>query len=571
MLHYRFSAMLFGGSVAALVTWPYVSFGQPAMGGRSRTSEGQPNAMPQLLAAGHSPSSRSAHGTGHPRRRGHWFDEGASGGARRRASKREHTPVACNDDERFQRLSEELEALRVEQGIPGLAVGVVQAGRLTFARGFGSKDPAGFEPVLPTTLFRIASVTKTFTATLVLQLVESGVVTLDEPLVHHLPDFDLNATPDEVPDITVRQLLTHTSGLNDYSPPEAFMPWSDDALGDYLLGPYREIGLLHAPPGVLFSYSNPGYSVLGLLAEEETGSPFRELMRSRVWEPLGMDRSFLDSAAVLSDGDYALGVCAPEEPECAGEGMGSVLDADAYNHPAEAPNGGAWSSVVDLAQWARFLLHGNGRVLGDDLRRQMFEPLVPTRRLGDTTSWGLGLQLDAYLEFPTESGEESDYRLLPQFSHTGRVPGYLSDLWCVPSVDLCLVALANYDIVEFAPFQRAALRLVTLPPKVALPPETAPRPERFSDYVGRYVEPTQYGELLISPDGAGGLRVDAPTLDAQQLPYTHALVPTFVDSFAVEFNGSQVSLTFFVGESGRYEYLRAGDRVVAARQDGFGG
>jgi CubicO group peptidase (beta-lactamase class C family) len=147
--------------------------------------------------------------------------------------------------QRFAPLAQAVEAERVSLGVGGVAVAVVEKGRVTFARGFGSKDPttAAGAPVEPTTLFRIGSTQKALTAIALLQTVQAGAVDLDRPITTYLPSFRLSQTPELVSQITARQLLTHTSGLHDYleiaaAPDEA----TDAALGGFLTGRYADVG-----------------------------------------------------------------------------------------------------------------------------------------------------------------------------------------------------------------------------------------------------------------------------------------------------------------------------------------
>jgi CubicO group peptidase (beta-lactamase class C family) len=144
---------------------------------------------------------------------------------------------------RFRPLADAIEQERISLGVPGVAVAVVEHGELTFAHRFGSKNPKKSDPVKPTTLFRIGSITKSLTAIAVLQRVQQGQVRLDGPLVQYVPEFHLNLTPASVPSITVRHLLTHTSGLFDYIEFDApANERTDAALEGFLTGRFSDIG-----------------------------------------------------------------------------------------------------------------------------------------------------------------------------------------------------------------------------------------------------------------------------------------------------------------------------------------
>ena len=216
---------------------------------------------------------------------------------------------------RFMPLAAAVEAERLSLGAPGVAVAVVEKGRVTFAKGFGRKDPTAPDgaPVEPTTLFRMGSIQKPLTAIALLQTVASGAVDLDRRIVDYLPGFHLTLTPDPVAAITARHLLTHTSGLHDYlelaAPADETM---DAALAGFALGRYADIGYVQSPPGVLYAYSNAGYMLAGLLAETVTAVSYRTLMHDRVLGPLGMNRTVFLPSEVIADGDYAVGqTCDP--------------------------------------------------------------------------------------------------------------------------------------------------------------------------------------------------------------------------------------------------------------------
>jgi CubicO group peptidase (beta-lactamase class C family) len=466
--------------------------------------------------------------------------------------------------ERFRAFAETIEAERLSQGIPGVAVGIVERGELSFARGFGTKDPAGTERVRPSTLFRLASNTKPFTAISVLQQVEGGALAIDDALVDVLPTFGLDTTPEQVPAITLRQLLSHTSGFADYLDIDVPDEQKNDAaLAEFLLGPFRGVGYLQSPPGALFSYSNVGYSLLGLVAEVQTGVPVRTLVRERIWKPLGMRRTFFEPSDVLDDGDYALGVCLPDQPDCAGEGLGSVFAPDSYDAPSSAPAAAAWSSVLDLARWARFLVHGNRRVLGESLRAEMARPQVSTRFAGDILSYGLGLQHQSLVVSRPEPAGPVQFHAATEIYHGGALPGFRSVVSCVPSIDYCFIALANYEGADFFGMETAALRLIELPEAVP-PPDLAPIPERFPEYAGTYADPFALGVLTVTLDEAG-LHVDWPLLDELAIPYGRDLIPSSVDNFSIDLDGGIWPLTFLAGEDGGFDYLRTIDRYVATR------
>ena len=183
--------------------------------------------------------------------------------------------------------------------IPGLGVGLVENGEITYVRGFGLQSLATHTPVTPNSIFCVASITKCFVATAVMQLVEQGVLQLDAPLVQYLPEFRLD--DERYRQITLRQILSHTSG----------MPDSDEAEYEELIAhpeydegaPERYVHALvsHkmvAAPGERFAYSNIAYNVLGYLIARISGQTFEDYMKEHVLGPAGMPSSALSQLAI---------------------------------------------------------------------------------------------------------------------------------------------------------------------------------------------------------------------------------------------------------------------------------
>lgn len=174
--------------------------------------------------------------------------------------------------------------------IPGVAVAVVRGGRTVHLRGYGQADPSG-RPVTGETPFLIGSASKPFTATVVRQLVDEGLLALDEPVWPHLAHL-ADSPPDGFEQVTVRHLLAHLSGLPMMVGLAGTVPihTTGDALdrrvADVLRGP------LASEPGTEFEYSNAGPMLLAAVVEQVTGEPFAAVLDERIFTPLGMDDSF---------------------------------------------------------------------------------------------------------------------------------------------------------------------------------------------------------------------------------------------------------------------------------------
>ena len=309
----------------------------------------------------------------------------------------------------------------------GLAVGVVRDGRLEFFYGHGLADTASRTPVSEDTVFRIGSITKTFTAVAVLQLCEQGLVDLDAPAGDYLRAYRLvPAKPGHRPP-TVRQLLTHTAGLPQLVyPTRAFRPVLGEtvpygqrvpALAEF----YR--GRLHliAEPGTRHTYSNHGFATLGQIIEDVTGQPLSAYFREHIFGPLGMTDTDLARSgrmsARLATG-YALRAGGPRP----------VRDCDLITPGA----GGIYSTTRDMARYVAALLAGgsgeHGRILKPETLTSMFAPhYQPDPRLP-----GVGLAF-----FRHNLGGHL------VAGHDGLVPGFTSQMSLAPDDGTGVVAFTN--------------------------------------------------------------------------------------------------------------------------------
>lgn len=465
---------------------------------------------------------------------------------------------------RFAALSAAVEAERLASGAPGVAVAVVEKGKVTFARGFGTRGkddgPAGCsDEVRPTTLFRIGSDTKMLTAVALLQQVAERKVDLDAPVIRYLPSFHLDLTPSPVPRITVRQLLTHTSGLHDFLELDApSTERSDAALASFVVGRYAAIGYVQSPPGAFHAYANPGYMLAGLVAETVGHKPYRRLMHDRVFAPLGMTRTFFLPSEVLADGDYANGrTCDPADPTCATGGVGPVVRPDSYDNPWGRPVGYAWSSVLDLAKVAAFLVHGDARILPRELWSAMTSAAVPVPESGGRSWYGFGIGVAPGIALAAP-GKAVGYYPLTLLNHDGALAGYSANLSCLPARDFCFISLASGDNAFFnASLVTAIATLVDLPAPVQ-PPDLGPRPERFAAYAGTYVDPFVLGEIDID-DGPTGLSARVPVIDPTA---SFPLTPTAADNFVT---AEGTPTTFIPDASGVYRYLYSRPYVAVRR------
>ncbi|MGW3459773.1 serine hydrolase domain-containing protein [Streptomyces olivaceoviridis] len=297
---------------------------------------------------------------------------------------------------------------QAEGRAPSLVAAVVRDGQAVWHGARTSVDGHGPDE---TVQYRIGSITKTFTAVLVMRLRDEGVLDLGDPLEKHLPGTGAGES-------TIAELLAHTAGLAAESPapwwertPGSLRPALSDVLG--------EQPLLH-PVGRRHHYSNPGYTVLGALVEELRGAPWEEVLRAEILEPLGLHRTSTQ----------------PEHPHAGGWAVHPWADA-VLPEPTEdlgrmAPAGQLWSTTGDLARFAAFLARGDERVLSAESVREMRTPAAPAEAADvvDGDTYGLGMQIQC-----------RDGRLL--VGHSGSLPGFLANLTISVEDDVAAVVLAN--------------------------------------------------------------------------------------------------------------------------------
>ena len=177
------------------------------------------------------------------------------------------------------------------RGYPGMAVGVVSDQRLVWSRGFGLANVAAREPITPQTKFRMASHSKLFTATAIMQLREQGKLNLDDPVSKHLSWFTVKPSSPDDPPITIEELLTHSSGL----PREAADHWTTFNFPTReefrALMPKRQAAF---PPETRWKYSNLAYTLAGMVVEQVSGLSWADYVTRHIYEPLGMVNSSVD-------------------------------------------------------------------------------------------------------------------------------------------------------------------------------------------------------------------------------------------------------------------------------------
>ncbi len=249
------------------------------------------------------------------------------------------------------------------QHIPGLAVAITYGNQELHVKGYGRAST--HQPVTPQTQFPIASLTKSFTAIAVLQLVESGQIDLDAPVKKYLPDFTL-ADAEAAAQITIRQLLNQISGLSDFGFPESLLPQPTTNT--------ERVNSLHqahpvAAPGTEFHYFNPNYDILARIVEVVSRQPFAEYLQSHIFTPLQMSQTFhaTTMAQAQQQGDrlasghlmaFAIPFAYPELSGYLGGNSGIISTAqDMANYLIMHSNGGRFEDTQLLTPDSMALMH----------------------------------------------------------------------------------------------------------------------------------------------------------------------------------------------------------------------
>lgn len=309
---------------------------------------------------------------------------------------------------------------------PGAAVLVLQDGQPLFERGYGVANLKTLRRIDARTNFRLASVTKQFTAMAVMLLVHDGKLSYDARLTDVLPDF-----PEYGNAITVRHLLNHTSGLPDY---EDLMPKVDRSTShgevvrqiqdDEVLELLERQRTTKFPPGSSWDYSNSGYVVLGVLVGRVSGRPFGDFLRERIFSPLGMNHSIA----------YQKG--RNEVPDRA---FGHSLRSNAWRQTDQSPtsatlgDGGVYSSLADMERWDRALREH--ALLGEGEMRAAITPVkvpdkAPAEPDGTPAEYGFGWFLNPY-------------RGHARMWHYGETVGFRTTIQRFPDDKLTIIVLCN--------------------------------------------------------------------------------------------------------------------------------
>ncbi len=353
----------------------------------------------------------------------------------------------AGDNSRFRALDDKIEEAMARYQIPGVAVGIFYNGR-EYIRGYGITNVDYPLPVDGDTLFRIGSMTKTFTGTAIMRLVDQGMINLDTPVRTYLPDLKL-ADPSVAATVTVRQLLNHSAGWlgDDYLD----YGRGDDALARYVAGmqqlPQR------TPPGEVFAYNNAAINLAGRLIEVVTGMPYETAIQQLLLDPLGLAHTGFFTDELIGDNITASHVVENGQPVIdldeqppeieqeaaqAVEGSPAVVDTAAWTFPRSLdPTGGLISSARDQLSYARFHL-GDGTAADGTpvLSQQALVAMRSNPGPGGTIAMEIDGVCVSWWQRRTAEG-------VPVFQHGGAWGGQNSDIFIVPDRGFAMTILTN--------------------------------------------------------------------------------------------------------------------------------
>jgi len=366
----------------------------------------------------------------------------------------------------------------VESGMAlGLSIGVARGGTILHAAGFGSADLENDVPATAQTNYRIGSITKCFTATAIMQLVESGKISLSDPITKFIPGYNTHGFT-----ITVQELLNHTAGIPNYTEIEAKdrTKWRLQRSHEEMRAVFEGEALLFEP-GMGWHYSNSGYYLLGMIIENVSGTTYEEYLKAHVIDPAGLSNTQYGHQRPLI------------KHRCRGYDRAKEGWVNAMPISMTTPfaAGALRSTVTDLLTWHRALI--DGTLVKPETYRKMVT-VIPLPKGRGSHSYGFGFYL----------GELDGHRTI---THPGEIDGFSTWLTYYPDDDLTVVVLTNNSAARPAMIEHQVARAVFGLPQPQ--PKSLPLTARdIENWGGTYLLGTmgihvtqKDGKLLLAIDG----------------------------------------------------------------------
>jgi CubicO group peptidase (beta-lactamase class C family) len=386
--------------------------------------------------------------------------------------------------------------------VPGIAYGVIVDGRLIHAGTAGLREVPSGAKVDTGTVFRIASMTKSFTAAAILQLRDAGKLSLEDPAERYVPELaSLRYPTTDSPRITIRHLLSHSTGWPEDN------PWGDQQLADSDDDLARMIksGIpFSTAPGTAYEYSNYGFAILGRIVANVSGMPYTRYLTERILQPLGMTSTAMEARRVPPD-RLAHGYRRRDD---------AWLEEPPLPDGSFGPMGGMLTSVADLSRWVAFLLDAwpprDGADDGPVSRASRREMQQVVRYSGAaatrTASGSLNLSAGGY-GYGLGVRQTCAFRI--SVSHSGGLPGFGSQMRWLPDYGVGIVALGNLTYTSWGPvIDRAFDALLATGGLVPRNPAPGPALLALRDQVTRLVN--RWDDRLADSVAAMNLYLDEP-------------------------------------------------------------
>jgi D-alanyl-D-alanine carboxypeptidase len=358
-----------------------------------------------------------------------------------------------------------LDAQVEQRALPSLAVGIVYDQNLIWSKGFGYADAASQIPATSDTVYRIASITKLFTATAIMQLRDEGLLQLDDPVEKHLDWFALQNPFDDAPVVTIRHLLTHAAGL----PREAAFPyWSDrnfptvDEIRAAL--PTQSLALM---PGTQWKYSNLGLALAGEIVEVVSGTAYADYIQTNILDPLEMAATYVQVPVDAPNSATGYGTRQPG---------GSRAVVPFTDCKGITPAANMASTVADLAKFAMLQMRGGPREGKQVLKGASIREMHQIHYLHPNWQTGRGLGFHLW--------RLHDKTLI---GHGGALEGFRTDVQVSTEDKVAAVVLSNaHDAMPVYYMEKIFKWVAPALVKAANPSARAQPPDRWRSYVGRY-------------------------------------------------------------------------------------
>ncbi|MCB0065485.1 MAG: serine hydrolase [Caldilineaceae bacterium] len=436
-----------------------------------------------------------------------------------------------------------VEAQMAYSGQPGLSVGIVYDQELVWSHGFGYANTDDKTPTSPQTLYRIASITKLFTSTAIMQLRDAGLLQLDDPVQKHLPWFSIQNPHADTPVVTIRHLLTHAAGL----PREAAFPyWSTNEFPNLAevqeALPNQELAI---PTASDWKYSNLGLTLAGEIVATVSGKPYTSYIEENILQPLGMENTFVETVPA----DHAL----------LATGYGRRLpDGTRAVSPhtdcgAISPAANMASNVEDLAKFAMLQFRSGPREGAQILAGSSLREMHRVQWLNDDWSAGRGIGFYVW---------RFENRTL--VGHGGALQGYRTDLQVAPADKVGVIVLTNADDGQPLLYMQKAFQWIVPALLKAAKPEPTPQeaPQAWERYTGRYRSAWGDLQVLIYNDELVAIAPTAPDPLASMIKLKPVSEHTFRMETKERFGSTGELAVFALDDSGKVCRLHTGNTYM---------